>query len=81
MICLCNNGSVFCLGSRIEVGSKTDYNNKFVLGILGHMTKMAATTIYGKKPFKYLLLWNHRTDYHQTWYAAFGTRAYHSSFK
>ena len=52
MICLCNNWSVFRLGSRIEVGSKTDYNNKFVLGILGQMIKMAATPIYGKKPSK-----------------------------
>ena len=49
MICLCNNWSVFRLGSRIEAGSKTGFNNKFVIGILGHMTKMAATPIYGKK--------------------------------
>ena len=48
MICLCNNWSVLRLGSRIEVGSKTDFNNTFVLGIFGHMTKMAATPIYGK---------------------------------
>ena len=54
MICLCNNWSVFRLGCRIEVGAKTDYNKKFVPGILGHMTKMAATLIYGKKPSKIL---------------------------
>ena len=26
MICLCNNWSVFRLGSRIELGAKTDQN-------------------------------------------------------
>ena len=25
MICLCNNSSVFRLGSRIDLGAKTDY--------------------------------------------------------
>ena len=48
---------------------------------LGHMTKMAATPIYGKKPFKNLLLQNRQTDSHKTWYVALGTPAHHSLFK
>ena len=47
----------------------------------GHMTKMAAMPIYGKKPFKNLLLRNQRTDFHETWYVASGTPAHHSLFK
>ena len=39
---------------------------------LGHMTKMAATPIYGKKPFKNFLLQNRRADFHETRYVAFG---------
>ena len=33
---------------------------------LGHMTKMAATPIYGQKTFKNLLLQNRRADFHET---------------
>ena len=47
----------------------------------GHMTKMAAMPIYGKKPFKNLLLWNQWTDFHETWYVASGTPAHHSLYK
>ena len=47
---------------------------------LGHMTKMAATPIYGKKPFKNLLQ-NRQADFHETWYVASETPAYHSLFK
>ena len=36
------------------------------------MTKMAATPIYGKKPFKNLLLQNQKADDLGTWYVAFG---------
>ena len=46
---------------------------------LGHMTKMAATPIYGKKPFKNLR--NRRADFHETWYVALRTLANHSLFK
>ena len=38
----------------------------------GHMTKMAATPIYGIKPFKNLLLQNQKADDLGTWYVAFG---------
>ena len=48
---------------------------------LGHMTKMAATPIYGKKPFKNLLLQKRQADFHETWYVASGTPAHHSLFK
>ena len=44
----------------------------------GHMTKMAAMPIYGKKPFKNLLLQNRWADFHETWYVASGTPAHHS---
>ena len=46
---------------------------------LGHMTKMAATPIYGKNPSK--LLQNRRADFHETWYAASETPAHHNLFK
>ena len=42
---------------------------KLYLQDAGHMTKMAATSIYGKKPFKIFS----GTDFHETWYVAFGT--------
>ena len=35
------------------------------------MTKMAATPIYGKKPFKNLLHQNQKADDLGTWYVAF----------
>ena len=38
----------------------------------GHMTKMAATPIYGKKPFKNLLLPHQTADDLGTWYVAMG---------
>ena len=47
----------------------------------GHMTKMAAMPIYGKKPFKNLLLQNRRADFHETRYVASGTPAHHSLYK
>ena len=46
-----------------------------------HMTKMAATPIYGIKPLKNLLLQNRRADFHETWYVASGTPAHHSLYK
>ena len=48
---------------------------------LGHMNKMAARLIYGKNPFKNLLLQNRRADFHETWYVASGTPAHHCLFK
>ena len=36
---------------------------------------------YMVKPFKNLLLWNRRADFHETWYVALGTPAHHSLFK
>ena len=47
----------------------------------GHMTKMAAMPIYGKNPFKNLLLRNRQADFHETWYVALGTPAHHNLFK
>ena len=36
----------------------------------GHMTRMAARPIYGKKNFKNLLLRNQWTDFYETWLEA-----------
>ena len=47
----------------------------------GHMTKMAATPIYGKKPFKNLLLQNQKVDDLGTLYVAFGLWGLPSLFK
>ena len=47
----------------------------------GHMTKMAATPIYGKKTFKNLLLQNQKADDLGTWYVALGMRGLPSLFK
>ena len=45
---------------------------------LGHMTKMAATPIYGKNPLK---IWNQRAIDLGAWYAASGKWAQQSLFK
>ena len=48
---------------------------------LGHITKMAATPIYGKNPIKNLLLQNQKADDLGTWYVAFGVLGLSSLFK
>ena len=40
---------------------------------LGHMTKMAASSIYGKIPSFKIILWNQWVGFHETWYVALGT--------
>ena len=47
---------------------------------LGHMTKMAATPIYGKYP-KNLLFQNQKADDLGTWYVALGLWGLPSLFK
>ena len=47
----------------------------------GHMTKMAATPIYGKKPFKNLPLKNQKADDLRTLYVALGMWGLPSLFK
>ena len=44
----------------------------------GHMTKMAAMNIYGKKN---LLLKNHWTDFKETWHVASGTEILQCVYK
>ena len=46
----------------------------------GHMTKMAAMSIYGKN-LKNLLLQNRRADFHETWYVPSETPANYSLYK
>ena len=45
----------------------------------GHMIKMAAMPIYGKKPFKNLL--NQWTDFNETWHEASGTEVLQCVYK
>ena len=45
---------------------------KIYTNCTGHMTKMATMPIYGKKPFKYILLWNQKANGLGTWYVALG---------
>ena len=45
----------------------------------GHMTKMAALSIYGKTLQN--LLQNQWNDFDETWYVALGTPGHHSLFK
>ena len=47
----------------------------------GHMTKMAAMPIYGKKTFKILLLLNQWTDFNKTWHGASGTEVLQCVYK
>ena len=47
----------------------------------GHMTKMAATPIYGKNLLKNLLLQNQKADDLGTWYVAVGVLGLPSLFK
>ena len=47
----------------------------------GHMTKMAATAIYGKKTFKNLLLQKQKASDLETWYVASGMWGLPSMFK
>ena len=46
----------------------------------GHITKMAAMSLYGKNPSK-VFFRNQLTDFHETWYVALLTPAYHSLLK
>ena len=57
---------------------KTSYNKlaKVYTKYFGHMTKMAAMPIYGKKLFKSLLFKNHKANDLWTWYVALGCGAY-----
>ena len=42
----------------------------------GHMTKISAMPIYGKKPFKNLLLRKRWTNFNETWHEASMAKAY-----
>ena len=47
---------------------------------VGHMTKMAATTIYGRT-LQNLLLQNRQANFYENWYVASRISAHHSLFK
>ena len=58
--------------AKFYVEPPWDGGTKVCINGPGHMTKMAATPIYGKT-FKNLLLWNQWTDFLETWHVASGT--------
>ena len=47
-----------------------DGGTKVCSNVPGHVTRMAAMPIYGKKTFKNLLLQNQKADDLGTWYVA-----------
>ena len=47
----------------------------------GHMTKMAAMPIYGKKTLQNLLLKSRWTDFTETWHATSMAKALHCIYK
>ena len=61
---------------------KTPYDKlaKIYAKYFGHMTKMAATPIYGKKHYK-ILLQNQKAEDLGTWYVALGLWGLPSLFK
>ena len=62
---------------------KTPYYKlaKICTKYFGHMTKMAPTPIYGKKPFSNLLLQNQKANDLGTWNVALGMWGLPSLFK
>ena len=49
-----------------------DWLAKTYTNCYGHMTNMATMPIFGKKPFKSLLLWNQKAIGFGTWYVGLG---------
>ena len=66
---------------KFHVKTPYDKSAKFFTKYFGHMTKMAATPIYGKKPFKNLLLQNQMASDLETWYVALGMYGLPTLFK
>ena len=56
--------------AKFHNGASLGWGNKNLLNGAGHMTKMAAMPIYGKKLKQNLLLQNPKVDDLETWYAA-----------
>ena len=66
---------------KFHVETPYDAGTKICSNGPGHMTKMVAMPIYGKKTFKNLLLQNQKADDLGTWYVALGIWGLPSSFK
>ena len=66
--------------SKFHVEPPWDGGTKSCSNDPGHMTNMAAMPIYGKN-LKNLLLWKHKADDFESWYAALGTQVLPSLFK
>ena len=65
--------------AKFYVEPPWEWGTKVCINGPGHMTKMAATPIYGKNPSK--IFQNQRANFHETWYVASGTPAHHSLYK
>ena len=68
---------------ELKFQMKTPYDRltKIYIKCASHMTKMATTPIYGKTPFKCLLLWNQKANDLGTWYVALGMWALPDLYK
>ena len=66
---------------KFHVKTPYDKSAKIYSKYFGHMTKMAAMPIYGKKPFKNLLLQNQKASDLETWYVVLGMWGLPSLFK
>ena len=66
---------------KFHVKTPYDKSVKIYTKYFGHMTKMAATPIYGKKTFKNLLLQNQKASDLETWYVALRMWVLSSLFK
>ena len=55
---------------KFHMTTPYDWLAKFYANCYGHMTKMATKPIYGRKLFKYFLLWNQNTNGLGTYYVA-----------
>ena len=63
---------IFSVKAKFNMEPQWDGGTKVCLRGLGHMTKIAATPIYGKNPSKNLLLQNKRANDLVAWYVAWG---------
>ena len=60
-----SSGTTGPIEVKFHVEPPWDGGTKVCIWGLGHMTKMAAMPIYGKKPFKNLLIRNRWADLHE----------------
>ena len=69
--------TAWLIKAKFHMEPQWDGGMKVCLRGLGHMTKMAATPIYGKNPSRIFSRTERANDL-VAWYVALGTRAHHS---